>query len=869
MTPTPKTVLEMIYEWSLTRPLWQRDALRRIVARGALGDADIDELVLLCKKESGDDAVTISSVPLEKKDLPSNPGAAASLSLTSVSDVLGVNQLAASQTLEFEPTGLTIIYGDNGAGKSGYARLLKRACRARYPGEIMPDAYDPAAPKQASASIVYEAAGAQKTVAWADDEKPHGILSAVSVFDRESGAVHVKNKNEVAFRPFGLDIPDELASACQAVKAVLQKEQTALEKSRDVAFEKPDWKSTTAAGKALNILTGKTKIADLQKLAKTSEEEKARHRTLNEDLARDPLKAAREQSLYADEMRKLAAALQGVGREFSDAALQVLHSLSVDARGKRGAATHAAQSAFGNPVLPEIGGTAWRAMWQAAQHYAQHIGQVVPPTDEKAVCLYCHQPLTKDARERISGFDAFVKNDVERQAAEAELKFDEARKRFDKLRIATTGYAAARRKLALAEPTLAREVLRCLASARLRFIKCTAQLDEKSGTLTLAPLEADVSAKVTGVEERARKYADELKQAARIEGRRALEAERDELGDRILLEKLMPKAEAEVARIRSLRLIEKALGETTTTTITKLGNEIADSVITPKIRDEFQREIIKLAADRVRVEIVRAGGKFGSPQYQVRLFANPHAPVHDVLSEGEQTCVALAAFLTELATASHKSALVFDDPVSSLDHWWREQVAKRLAEEAKVRQVIIFTHDAVFLQDVKYAAEQLGLPMKLTTVSRTSVGAGTVTDGLPWLSASIGDRVDKLEKEAREAKKLYDAGDFDNYRHAVHRIYSRLRSTWERAIEDVAVHGVIQRHRDYINTKNFRKMTALAESDVNVFDVGYKRCCDQIDAHDGARARNPAPSPPNEVLADIQAVADWAKALRDKQRAIE
>ncbi len=83
----------------------------------------------------------------------------------------------------------------------------------------------------------------------------------------------------------------------------------------------------------------------------------------------------------------------------------------------------------------------------------------------------------------------------------------------------------------------------------------------------------------------------------------------------------------------------------------------------------------------MRVEVVRSGGQFCSPQYQVRFFANPKAKVHAVLSEGEQTCVALVALLTELATTSNGSALLFDDPVSSLDHRWRKMVAKRLVAE--------------------------------------------------------------------------------------------------------------------------------------------------------------------------------------------
>src|SRR3546814_7865490 len=64
------------------------------------------------------------------------------------------------------------------------------------------------------------------------------------------------------------------------------------------------------------------------------------------------------------------------------------------------------------------------------------------------------------------------------------------------------------------------------------------------------------------------------------------------------------------------------------------------------------------------------------------------------------SCVALAAFLTELATAQHKSALVFDDPVTSLDHRWREKVADRLVEESATRQIIVFTHDMVFVNDL-------------------------------------------------------------------------------------------------------------------------------------------------------------------------
>jgi hypothetical protein len=138
-TAPKRTVLETILDWSKNRPLWQRDALRRIVANGRLTDADIGELVELCKQCAREGE--LKAKPLDAAHLPANPGQVGAVSLLSIADVIGVNNLAAGQTLGFEANGLTIIYGDNGAGKSGYARILKRACRARHAGSIEANVY--------------------------------------------------------------------------------------------------------------------------------------------------------------------------------------------------------------------------------------------------------------------------------------------------------------------------------------------------------------------------------------------------------------------------------------------------------------------------------------------------------------------------------------------------------------------------------------------------------------------------------------------------------------------------------------------------------------------------------------------------------
>src|SRR5207245_1073399 len=123
------TVLEDILQWSQDRPDWQRDALRRLVLNVELSDDDIRELSEMCKGAHGL-AERREAVPLAKDHVPDRGCSSAQVTLVSIFHHRGVNALAEGQTLNFAP-GLTVVYGDNAAGKTGYIRILKSACRAR------------------------------------------------------------------------------------------------------------------------------------------------------------------------------------------------------------------------------------------------------------------------------------------------------------------------------------------------------------------------------------------------------------------------------------------------------------------------------------------------------------------------------------------------------------------------------------------------------------------------------------------------------------------------------------------------------------------------------------------------------------------
>ena len=88
-----------------------------------------------------------------------------------------------------------------------------------------------------------------------------------------------------------------------------------------------------------------------------------------------------------------------------------------------------------------------------------------------------------------------------------------------------------------------------------------------------------------------------------------------------------------------------------------------------------------------------------------------------MLSEGEQTAVALADFLTEIRLNEQPLGIIFVDPVNSFDHIRKEKIAKRIAEEANTRQVIIFTHDILFTHHLAETAVSKKVDFTAATIS--------------------------------------------------------------------------------------------------------------------------------------------------------
>ena len=135
---------ESFLTWVNKQPPWARDALRRhALGGGRLIATDKTEIIARVRHHSG---VAIDPAPecvhLDASHLGALPSSSREATLVSFGPVENLNRLAANQQLKFALNGVTIIYGDNGSGKSGYARIAKKLCRSLTVAELLGNVFD-------------------------------------------------------------------------------------------------------------------------------------------------------------------------------------------------------------------------------------------------------------------------------------------------------------------------------------------------------------------------------------------------------------------------------------------------------------------------------------------------------------------------------------------------------------------------------------------------------------------------------------------------------------------------------------------------------------------------------------------------------
>ncbi|PRY40510.1 AAA family ATPase [Umezawaea tangerina] len=856
-----------VVQWSVSRPFWQRDALRRLVA-GALTPSDLEQLAELCLQQATTGRCE-NFEPLSEDHVPSQSDGGISTELSRISQVRNVNLLAADQELLFASAGITVVYGDNGAGKSGYSRILKQICRVRGKiNSILPNVYADAAGNLPSAEVAYNYGVDELTHSWQSGKLAPPELRQITLFDTSASNHLLTEEDDVAFAPEVLTLLEALAKACGSVESVidgrvrsLHAEQAALPRFIEGGMVSAQIKKLGADGCA----------AAINELAVLSDVEVSRLSFLGKELEAlrqsDPATKAKLHKQHEQQLRPIYIAAGRLAEALSDVKVQQARDLIVEVSEQQ-KAVEADASLLEGTSVEGVGSETWMRLWRAARAYSQdqaYPHHEFPHVGAEAHCVLCHQELQPAAALMLTSLEKFARD-------ESQSKLDVLRGRAKKLvtsiREAVENNVPRAGSLAPLGETykdLDEKLARFGEAVRARTDFVCALLEEKTALDAALPVVdwrvSDVMEDLRAASDAEATQAEELIAASDPEALKKVQKEYEELSDRALLSKSLAVVIGEHDRKVQVQALVKAKALCNTQQITIQVKKLSEQLITERLKSAFQSELKELGADRLKVEIAKGDARKGKSLHRLAFSGVKSTQrLTDVLSEGECRAVALAGFFTELSTSTDGSAIVFDDPVCSLDHNFRLKAARRIALEAKNRQVLIFTHDLAFVEALNRYAADSAVSIAYVQIERGAGVTGLCDDGLSSLGAPVKERIGKIKVKLEQVKKMYDSGADAAWRTEAYRIAGQLRAAWERAVEERLFQGVISRFDRPVQTNRLRKVS-VEDDDWDTLESQMTEISRWIDAHDApASAGDPAPSH-DDLRSSLDSLELWGKQL--------
>ncbi len=846
--------LQDLAKWSAALPDWLSDAARRAIVKGQLAAQDFDDLTALLMESAGiPDLLGRKAVRLGPAMIPAEPPAGASISLKAIRKLVNVNALEHPDGITLETEGLTIIYGDNGAGKSGYARVLKSACRARDQESILPNVFNPPVDEgPARAAFEWRSAATDLSADWADGSPAHDDLSAIAVFDNRCARLFVDEEQEVNIIPYGVDVLREMVRTCGEVKARLDAESR--KATFDLATLMPLHGDTTV-GAFIKALSHESDKQETKKLATLSDDEEAERDGLAKQLTDDPAKKATELRRLSQRVLTLETDLATAVAPLSDEAIGKLkNALAAYNAADKASKLAANDLAEGGKALQGTGIDPWRELVLSAIAFAQqgpYPGKPFPAEDDGVQCVLCQQPLQDEAKDRLRRFVQFLEADTQKKAAQQRKEAGDLYKTIDASK--PTGFPSDKTildEIAERQPDLPERFkvfITALDTRRARTIEMAKAREIKD----YAALPENPLASIKNLREKLNAQAIELDKAVKDEVRTKLRARLAELDARAKLAEMLPLVEKAVdSLIIQVKLAECAK-QTNTAVITRKTTEMTETALAKGLNDALVAELKAFNLAGIKVGINLWGQK-GAGLQQLKLdLPKPIGKVKlsDILSEGEQRAIAIGCFLAEISLAPSKSGIVFDDPVSSLDNRRRELFAKRLAEEACKRQVIVFTHELSFAWDLTEAATKAGAKYKARRVLAAGASKGITAEGLPFEAGKLSARINSLVDQARRAKKALEQDkDIKEYEQLTRDGYRKLRDTWERLIEEGLFGETVRRFRNSVQTKLLKRAYVDDQDFQEVWD-GMTRCSNYT--HDAPMDAPPPMPQPDDFIADV------------------
>lgn len=848
LAPAP-SIWTLLDGWSKTLLPWQQYILAKAIHCRRLTDEQINTAYQYFLSDNKlQDPLPENIEAIEPVVARPSEALSGNLLLVGVANLRGINALPSGSGLTFGPQ-LTLVYGRNGAGKSGYVRLLANACFCRYRPDILPDIY--AEVKQQPSCTFHLALDGQalepvQFTMGTDDT----CLKRFTVFDSAVARHLLTQQMPFEFKPAGFDVFPEMVRVYSRLEGKL--DGAIAQRTKANGFPAAFIGGTTPVSTAVSTLGAITDIEKLRELGRYGAAEEARVKAIDELLvalrSQSPKEALEVLAQARIDIEALHSSIARLADHFTPEALAERKKLIDRALETAVVAATMGLDQFKRSFFKAVGTPEWEEF--AGKAHALALKEREDYPNEADRCLLCEQPLSDEARAHIAALFAFIQGDVTKTAESARASVDDE---FDALgRISVDQFSEAARvrtHVKRLAPPLEEEVastFEALAFAKSAALGDLAGLVISEQPLPSPPVLQTLDALLGRLDQdRERLTADD--QASSIS---EMETERRGLRHREVLSQQMPQVETYVSDAKWRSKATAAKSSLVQRPLTEKEKEFFGKVVGNGYRKRFSEECAGLECD-IPVEM-QTMGRDGRTVRTMAMRGGYKTTA--ILSEGEQRAVALADFLTEVAENPAIAGVILDDPVTSQDHQRMKIIAARLVAEAKNRQVVVFTQFV--------AAEAQAVTVEPHWIGRRDGQPGHVAAGDAPVTMKAYDTTERAKKHLVAAKATVGSAQVEQIRAGM----GALRRTVEETVVKRLFKDAVPRWSDQVRVTTLRVIN-WDNAEVEKICVLFEDLSRYMEGHshsDEAMGAPPEMSDLEQRVEQVDAMIRWAKSQRPK-----
>jgi len=758
-----------------------------------------------------------SSVGTEKTQKEKNE----ILILKKITHKRGINALIHDQSLPFNPT-CTIIYGLNATGKSGYYRIIHELAGGEQPKTILANIHKPS--EDLEVYVDFQLNGKeQPTYVWRE-KKERGVypFNQIKVFDSEYLPIFLdERESSSSVEPLGLNLFQVITNVMDEFK------YDKLEKLKQkVESQKPDLQPLVELlhSKDLRLILSKTVLAkDNKKLlkeyqsfsdkdSKKLQSLKSRVQKLDQNNLKDSIKLLTQEKSEIDSLNEHLASLKKMLEDISKKIPEAIQNYSH----KKKVRDEKKESFAVLKNIPARDSEEWQTFIESARNYEKTIDKRDFKSEKR--CIYCHQPLTlgSTALKLVQAYSQYLSDQSQQDFREAENIINELRKRLKLVEpkfIFSVNLATALTDTEKEDNNIKILVDQIILNAEQQKTFLEKTLNNLDTTTVKYSIDlSKVKPEISFLSTQKQKEIYDLSQTELEKKQKIEELQEDinKLEDKQNINNWKNRIDKYFSVNEKSQKYEAAINTISTRGITDLGSKASSELLTENIRKSFEDELKALGKD-IEVSLKRTGAGKGKVRTQLKILGEK---VCDILSKGEQNAVGLALFLAEI-NQQENQPVVFDDPVTSLDHEVRESLSERLMKLSRDRQMIIFTHDLLFASQLVKNGSKQNIKFSTHVIDRPSFGIGRINVNTSPKMSNLTNLIGKYT----EAFKDYDNLDFDKQQKAIATALDYLRCSCECLIEEVLFAGTIQRYDDHVRVQNLEEAVLEREFALKIVNL--------------------------------------------------